>query len=178
MTCIVAVEDAGAVVVGCDAFMGSDVERDLTDRPKWWRHGRALVAFAATFTIAQIAETSRVRVPSKRELPRSYALHLARVWRGACAAVTRDEPALLVALDGEAWVIQSDWSVVRSQHGYAALGYGAANALGALAATEGRTLEERARWGLTSEERVRIALAAAARHTTQVSAPFHTTRVG
>lgn len=177
MTCIVAVEDAGAVVVGCDAFMGSDVERDLTDRTKWWRIGRALIAFAATFTIAQIAETSRVRAPSKRELPRAYALHLARVWRNACAAVTRDEPALLVALDGEAWVIQSDWSVVRSRYGYAALGYGAANALGALAATEGRTVEARARLGLTIEERVRIALAASARHTTQVSAPFTIERV-
>lgn len=177
MTCIVAIEDAGAVVVGCDGFMGSDVERDLTDRPKWWRLGRALIAFAATFTIAQIAETSRVRPPAKHELPRSYALHLARAWRNACVSVTRDEPALLVALDGEAWVIQSDWSVVRSRHGYAALGYGSANALGALAATEGRTVEERARWGLTSEERVRLALAASARHTTQVSAPFTIERV-
>ncbi len=167
MTCVVAVEDGDGVVVGCDAFMGTDIERDVGDRPKWWRVGRALVAFAGSFSVAQTAEGVRARPPPRRKPARAWVLSLAKRYRHACASVTRDEPFLLVAIDGEVWAIQPDWSVVRSAHGYAAIGAGAPVALGALAATV----------GVDAETRVRSALEASARHTTQVAPPFHVLRV-
>jgi len=181
MTCIVALEDGPSVVVGCDAFIGGESDRDLIDRPKWWRIGRALVAFAGSFNVAQLAESARVRTPSRGTRPRAFALYLAREWRKVCAEVTREEPSLLVAIGGEAWVIQGDWSVVRSSHGYASIGCGAPVALGALAALTAPAATANApapHIGTDdAEARVRRALEASARHTAQVSAPFHVLRV-
>lgn len=71
--------------------------------------------------------------------------------------------SFIVALNGAAYVVDSDGSVSRSMYGYVASGSGYEVALGALAATD--------RW--SPKRRAVEAVRAACRHVTDVAEPVH-----
>ncbi len=168
MTCIVALERAGQVYLAGDSFAGGEGEANLTDLPKVQRIGSVAVGFCGSFAAERIA----------REVLGAYAKRkLSRVQIETVAQQIRDEAKrldlirdgewdawFLIGCDGEALIVQSDFSVVRSAKGYAAIGSGADYALGALFVSA----KEKA-----PKEILLGALRAAAFHSTTVRGPFH-----
>jgi ATP-dependent protease HslVU (ClpYQ) peptidase subunit len=163
MTVVAALEEGRTVHLAGDSFAGSDVERDVVDRPKWFFTHGMTVAYAGSYAVAQMVEHSVAwRALRRGEKELSYLVEMAGLCRRACEKVgLKEGPSLLVALRGRVYVVQEDWSVIRSAHGYAAIGSGAPYALGSLASTEG-----------DPSNRLTSALEAAERHCTLVGRPF------
>jgi ATP-dependent protease HslVU (ClpYQ) peptidase subunit len=170
MTCLVAVEHEDGVMVGCDSFLGDEDGRIAISHPKWWTPRRGmLIAYAGGFRAAQTAQHSlKIRAQRRGEDVEAY---LVDVVANGIAATHRqhDVPSkdrdgsFLVAYRGGAYVVQDDYSVARTDHGYLALGAAESVALGALAATE----------GMHPRDRVMRALLSAARHSQHACEPFH-----
>lgn len=176
MTVIIAAESPTGVVLGCDSYLGSHGTRLAISRAKWFVNGPCILAFAGSVRGAQVAEhwLKPFRAPKRNEPDESYLVTVvAASIRGAHEHVGGEAEKLvehngavfLVAFRGRVHLIQGDYSVARTRDGYAALGAGEDFALGALAATH----------GMPPRDRVRLALEAATRHCSHVSAPFHYT---
>lgn len=171
MTCLVAIERAGRVWVGCDSFLGTDDVRDVVDRPKWFRRSGVLVGHAGSFRAAQVVEHGAdFRRREKGEPEQAYLVGVvACSFRKAlnAARVRLRTAEFLLAYRGKAYALQNDYSVVRSSHGYVTIGAGSDVANGAMA-----VLHEG-----DAREAVTRALAAAERHSTKVGGRFHVTCV-
>lgn len=168
MTCIVGVERAGKAYLACDSFLGNDSLADVVDRPKWFRLGSLLVAYAGSFRGPQVVQATIFRQRRREETPFDYLVRafvpavIAAYQRHNVRPSQRSE--FLVALDGQIYhVQQEDGSVLRSRYGYTAIGAGAEVALGALGASQ----------ELEPKEMLRKALRLALKHTTKVREPFH-----
>lgn len=193
MTCIVAVEVAVfdidqlvisdyEAVLGSDSFLGGAFVKDQTDRPKFFEKGkRFFIAFAGGMRGAQIVQHDlSFRKIRKSEEEESYLVtEVSKKLQAAFAnvganikdpgSVDTHDANFLVCLNGKIFIIQNDYSVIRSRNGYAAIGAGQDFALGALAALE---QEE-----ITPHEKVRRALEAAEHLSPQVCKPFHIVEV-
>lgn len=179
MTCIVGVVDDNDLV-----WMGADsagVDDQWVSQPqaakKIFYLWNMVVGFSTSFRFGQIV---RYRLNFSSEEMRSSQQDTTR-WMcttfvdklRACLldnGFARKEPEgedagglLLVGVNGNLYEIATDFSVLSPIAPYAAIGCGAQVALGALHATG----------HLSSEERIRAALAAAADHSAGVSEPFH-----
>lgn len=174
MTCIVALEHAGAAWIGCDSFMGDAHQRDRVDRPKFYVRNGMAIGFAGSIRAAQLVEHGlrfrphQVSESVQRYLVTEVARKIRIVLNREGAAVREQgtdshEAEFVVCLRGEVWTIQQDYAVLRSAHGYTASGSGAPFALGALAATP----------KLEPHRRIMAALKAAATFSTAVCDPFH-----
>ena len=171
MTCVVGIEHEAGVTIGTDsaAVDGDDIS---TSCPKVFRRGDYLIGYSESFRVGQVL-AYRAKFAGQRcddplehlvtvfvdELRR--AVHQA----GATSTDTPDELAgpLLVAFRRRLYTIDTDYAVHPTLDGYAAVGSGAAYALGALHATDGLP---------HPRGRVEAALAAAATHCTSVRPPF------
>jgi len=165
MTVVVAVESPGGVLVGCDAFVGNADSRDVTVAPKWWRRAGLLIAYAGDILVPQVAACAPARfrrrvLESDADFVTRYARALREIHRER--RVSFGQTDYLIAYRDGAYLVQSDATVVRSAHGYAAIGAGEDFALGSLATSEGRP----------PMARVTAALEAAERHATQVARPW------
>ena len=180
MTCIVALEHAGAAWIGSDSFMGSADVRDQTDRPKFFARAGMAIGFAGSFRGAQLIE-HRVQfrpIKTGEDAQRYLVVEVARKIRssfsreGAAIRTIGEadshDAEMLVCLQGQVWTIQDDYSVIRSAHGFAAIGAGQLFALGALAASSPKA---------APRARLMAALRAAAKLSPQVSGPFHVAEV-
>ncbi len=174
MTCIVALEHAGAAWIGCDSFMGTVHQKDRIDRPKFYVRNGMAIGFAGSIRAAQLVEHGlRFRPHQASESVQRYLVtEVARKIRivlnreGAAVreqGTDSQDAELIVCLRGEVWTIQEDYAVLRSAHGYTSSGSGAPFALGALAATP----------KLEPHRRIMAALKAAATFSTAVCDPFH-----
>jgi len=176
VTCIVAVEHAGAAWVGSDSFVGTEAWSDVTDRPKFFRRSGLLVAFAGSFRSANIFQ-HQVKFRSRRSGEDAHRYLVACVAGAIREAFSKEGANLrrdgaadeadndwIVCADGKAWVIQPDYSVTRSARGFAAAGAGYAYALGALSAMPVT---------LSPRKRILRALAIAADWSPQVRPPFY-----
>ena len=180
MTCIVALEHSGAAWIASDAFMGSAHMRDATDRPKFFARGGMAIGYAGSFRVAQLIEHRaqfRARASGEdvqRYLVTEVARKIRSLLRREGASITdshgtdSQDADFIVCLRGEVWTLQEDYSVIRSAHGFAAIGAGQAFALGALAATP----------KMDPRRRLLAALGAAGKLSPQVCAPFHVCEVG
>lgn len=181
MTCIVAIEQDGIAYIGSDSFVGTEHVRDSIDKPKFFSKGKHFViGFAGGLRGAQIIEHSvKFRRRRKGETAEHYLVtEVSHKLREAFSqegvniqqagqSDTHDTD-FIVCIDGKIHLIQGDYSVVRSRHGFIAIGAGQDFALGALA-----TVEE----DLTPEEKITKALGVAAEFSPQVCGPFHVTEV-
>lgn len=146
MTCVVGLEDKGVVWLGSDSYLGADDYRDILDRPKWFRKGPLVFAYAGDFRAAQILEHAiLIRQPRKGEKQLSFLTNaVARAMQDGMNVhgVHRNNGEIgagfLLVYGGLLYIVQEDFSVVRSRRGYAALGAGANYALGAIAALKNR----------------------------------------
>ena len=168
MTCIVAMERKGSVWLGSDSFLGHDDHRDAMDRPKWFSRGDMTFGYAGSFRGAQVVERfAQFRRRHRNEGETHYMMYVAEAVRKTYVASDvklKSRSDFVVIYAGKVYVLQDDFSILRSDYGYAAIGAGASFAYGALAA-----LQER----LEPAQAVRKALEVAARHCPQVGSPFH-----
>lgn len=178
MTCIVALEHAGAAWIGCDSFMGTAHQRDRTDRPKFWVRAGMTIGFAGSFRAAQVIEHGiRFRPHQASESVHRYLVsEVAKKIRSTLnreGAAVREQGTdsqdaeLIVCIRGEVWIIQADYAALRSTHGFAASGSGGPYALGALLATP----------KMEPHRRIMTALKAATAFSTSVCEPFHIEQV-
>ena len=156
MTAVVAVEHPGGVMVGCDAFQGSEAWRDRGTKPKWFKLGPyLLVGYAGSLRPIQVARGALKAAPRK----------------AGESAETDEPPSYIVAYDGVAYMVDEDYALIRSAHGVASIGAGEDIAYGAIAAAR------KLRPEMDPREQVRFALALAAEHRNFVCEPFRTTDV-
>jgi ATP-dependent protease HslVU (ClpYQ) peptidase subunit len=172
MTCLVALERGGRVWVGSDSFLGTDDIRDNIDHPKWFRRSGVLIGYAGSLRAAQVVENfADFRKRERGEPELCYLVGVvALAFRKALNAsrVRLSTTEFLLAYRGKAYVLQNDYSVVRSSHGYTAIGVGAELANGALS-----VLAE----NMDARDVVERALRAAERHSTKVGGRLHVTCV-
>lgn len=183
MTVIVALEADGRVHVGTDSYVGTEEDRDRGVDPKWFElgSGAVLAAYAGDLRAAQVtrhhakvrAPTTREREDPERYLTRVVVPGVRRALDGEGALARSPSSGesmgaeLVLAFAGRAWVVQADFSLVRSARGYIAAGAGCYAALGALAAL--RAAHPR----MAPPQMVMAALRAAEECHPQVSGPFY-----
>lgn len=168
MTCIIALEVDGGVWIGSDAWLGDGATVDRVSAPKVHRAGPWVVGYAGIAGHAQaVLDHLEVGVRSKRAHDAWIRAVFRRAAKAALASLPSDDDGLqavfLVLVDGRVWSVDGSCAVTRSAHGYAAIGAGAAVALGALHATAGKE----------PRKRILAALHAAAAHADGVAPPFH-----
>lgn len=182
MTCVVALEHSGVVYLGSDSFLGDAFIRDQISRPKFFQKGdRFVVAFAGGLRGAQIVEHGlKFRKMKKNEDEEAFLVtEVSKKIQAAfskAGANIKDEGSVdthdadfLIALNGKIFIIQDDYSVIRSRHGFASIGAGQDFALGALASLEKYVTDPRMK--------IELALKAAADLSPQVCGPFHIVEV-
>lgn len=178
MTCVVGLETTDGVWMGSDSFFGTEEVRDLIDRPKWFSKGLITFGWAGDARPAQIVEHDiHYRGPRHGEKPMSY---LVRVVSKAIHKGLRDAgcnlrnqgstdetgTSFLVVFRGKLYMLQGDYSIVRSPRGCAAIGVGSHVALGALSALQNR---------IPPQDAVKESLTLASEWCSQVEGPFHLT---
>lgn len=184
MTCIVGLEHEGAIYIGGDsagvetgslAICGrADEKVFVTDS------GEMAMGFCGSFRIGQLLRYALVLPPQK--VGQDDMAYLVTDFIDAVRNMQRDKGSLkkeneveehdagfLVGFNGKLYVIESDFQVGRPIENYAAVGCGAQIALGALYATQ--------QMNMLPEDRVRLALAAAAEYSAGVRAPFHIVKI-
>lgn len=184
MTCIVAIEHDGVVHLGSDSFLGGAFTRDQLDRPKFFTKGsRFAIAFAGGIRGAQIVEHDiSFRKKKRTEDEETYLvvevakkLHVGFKRAGNNiideGKIDSHDADFLVCINGKIFVIQDDYSVIRSRHGFAAIGAGQDFALGALSCLSKNSID------LSPKEKVKAALEVAAEFSPQVCGPFHIVEV-
>jgi ATP-dependent protease HslVU (ClpYQ) peptidase subunit len=170
MTVIAAVEHPGGVLVGCDSCVAAGEVLDTLDHPKWFRRrGGLLVAYAGSVRVAQAAELSpRWRMQREGEGDVDYLVNVVAtaVRRAVNAApgARNGEACYLLAYRGRVYEMAGNCVVVRSAHGYGAIGSGEAYAKGALGALLGG--------GTPPRDALRASLRLAERHAVGCKAPF------
>lgn len=200
MTCIIAVEapildDAENVVgyeavLGCDSFLGNSGSRDQTSTPKFFEKGkRFFIAYAGGMRGAQAVEhTLSFRKIKKNEDELHYlvtvvANEVQKTFSNlginikTDGSADRSDTLFLICLNGKVFILQNDYSVIRSLHGYAAAGAGESFALGALAALVADNVSAIYSGHKTPVEIVQAALTATEKHNPFVCNPFHIVKV-
>jgi ATP-dependent protease HslVU (ClpYQ) peptidase subunit len=170
VTCVLGIEHPGGVLLASDSYTGDDQFREAIDRPKWfYRSPTFAIAYAGDFRPAQVIEfCPPFRKQKRGEACRDYLVRVvADGFRRECEArgvkMKNHDNAYLLAFRGLLYTLQEDFSLVRSNDGYSAIGGGQNFALGALAATASRPARERAR----------LALFAAAKHSNAAIPPYY-----
>lgn len=170
VTAIVALEHPGGVWLACDSFIGDASSTERSDRPKFFKHAGMVFGWSGDMRPAQLVEYgAAMRAIRPGEDTFGYLVRVVvESIRAAYAKGLSDyddvpHTLYIVAVRGRAYTIQSDLSVVRTDHGYAAIGAGAEHALVALAACE------------ETEPRTRVlkALRAVSLHHPKVRGRFH-----
>lgn len=180
MTCIAAVvAPNGTVVMGGDsASVDDNLRIDVGGEPKVWTAGPLMFGACGSFRVAQVLRWHLVvPAPDPNDEPMAYLT-------GALADQMRDvlmehgtlsiwdedateglsESGLLIAYDGKVYEMYEDFGVHEYPGDYAAIGCGRRWAEGVLFAT--------ADLDLSAKKRVKLALAAAERHSAGVVGPM------
>lgn len=182
MTCIVALEHEGVAYLGSDSFLGGAFIRDQIDRPKFFQKGeRFYIAFAGGLRGAQIVEHDiKFRKPRPDEDEEAFLVtEVSKKLQAKFSKVgaqIKDEGNVathdadfLVCINGKVFIIQDDYSVIRSTHGFAAIGAGQDFALGSMA-TIFHTKQN-------PKKKILRVLEVSAKLSPQVCAPFHIVEV-
>lgn len=181
MTCITAIAVGdGTVVMGGDSATVDDRVLSIGTivEPKVWTLGPLLFGACGSFRVSQLLRWHlTVPVPDPGCDPLEYltgpvvnAMRESLTIGGALTTFQEDntealtESGFLLGYAGRVFELYSDFGIGELTQGYGAVGCGWALALGALVATEG--------FDLTPKRRVRLALAAAERHSAGVQGPM------
>lgn len=176
MTCIIAIEHEGRVLLGSDSFLGGAMVRDVIDRPKYFRvNENFAIGFAGGLRPAQVLE-HEAKFPKQRknQSDEKYLVNIASAIRSTFekqGALLKDEDTsqqthdslFIFALNGKAYIMQEDFSIIRSKLGCCSIGAGQDYAMGAMLALAYHEPEQRAK----------IALDIATQLSPMVSAPHH-----
>lgn len=171
MTCIVGLEDRGAVYIGGDSAATNDAgHSSLRADPKVFRLGNLLVGCAGSFRMAQLIRFE-AKLPAHKKSDTNHAYIVRRVIAAIRKCLTaggfKDECGgnFIVGYQGRLYEIGCDFDVAPAAESYCAIGSGEPIALGAMYTS--------ADLGWSPEARIRTALEAAERYNTGVRGPFH-----
>lgn len=184
MTIIAAITNGVDVWMGSDSYAGNGFYLLMVAKPKIWRcplfrNGSFFSPFSAIVgTSGDFRGDAILRKMVKPEYDfsddvSSWAFKLAEAMRvefshhGYAYKENEQESQglhVLVGMNGRIFSIWDNYDVVENAEGYMAIGSGMYVALGAFHATDGL---------LTPEERLKVALEAAAGHNAYVRPPFH-----
>jgi len=180
MTCVVGLEDHGIIYVGADSagidshslsIVGrADEKVFVTD------DGDFIMGFAGSFRIGQLLRYALVtpdqpgRMDDMAYMVTDFIDAVRAMQHDKGAREKKDEleqheASFIVGYRGHLYVIESDYQVGRPIDNYAAIGCGADMALGAMYATK--------KLKMKPEERLMLALQAAAEFSAGVRPPFH-----
>jgi ATP-dependent protease HslVU (ClpYQ) peptidase subunit len=172
VTCIVGIQQGGRVVIGGDSAGVAAWSITVRADTKVFRNGEFIMGFTDSFRMGQLLRYSLVPpVPQDWDLDRFMATDFIAVVRDCLrdGGFARNDSGnesgglFLVGIRGHLYRIDSDYQIGRSIDEYYAVGSGDEYACGSLHSTR----------GLDPEQRVRMALEAAAHHSTGVCPPFH-----
>ncbi len=172
MTCIVGLVDQGRVYIGGDSASCSGWELTVRNDGKVFRNGPFLMGFTSSWRMGQLLRYA-FRPPLHDPELDDFA-YLVTVFvnavrdclkgGGYARRVNEEESAgqFIIGYRGRIYCVDSDYQIGQPVDPWAAVGCGAAYALGALFASEGRE----------ARERVLLALRAAERFSAGVRGPF------
>jgi ATP-dependent protease HslVU (ClpYQ) peptidase subunit len=186
MTCIVGIVDNGVVWMGADSCAGSTGTYDhypIKEPKLLYCAGKPIAdsvlgGYTGSFRFGQLL-AHHLSMPTERDTTADALGYLVGTFLRSVCKTLRDNKYLqlkdgvesvpdgskfLFASHGRLWVMQSDFSVIESLHGEAAVGCGMAYALGSLHATR--------KYEVTASTRVLQALQAAAERSAFVQSPF------
>lgn len=174
MTCIVAVAQGGAVVMGGDSAGVVDGGYAITVRkdPKVFALGELVLGFTTSYRMGQLLRYA-LKVPPREPGQDAYEWMVAKFVDAARACLREggfiekekereSAGTFMVGMAGRLFTVMSDFQVEESAEEYAAIGCGEYYALGSLYTTP----------RYSPRERVMIALAAAEKHNAGVRRPF------
>lgn len=176
MTCIVGIEVNGKVLMGSDGCASSSWHKFKYDEPKLFKKAKILFGYTTSFRFADIIQY-HVTIPKHKYglSDKEYLVSLVvpeireQLKEHGFTKVNNNREeggTALLAYGDKLYEIQDDFSIVRNVCGYSSCGSGMFHATGSLHTTQ--TLKT-----ISPEERVKLALQAAADHATGVSEPFH-----
>lgn len=174
MTTIIGITHKDGVLMAADraAFLGT--QRETLTEPKIIRFNNVLIGVAGTLLVFQRVKANIINPPSYRGVNHVYK-DIAEVSRNIATTMKtapqhEQNAEFLVAIDGKLYTVLSDGTYLEAQRGYAAIGSGAAYALGALRVYGG---DGDVKWSLTaSQMRAEKALETASEFDMGTGAPF------
>ncbi len=181
MTCIVGLEHEGVIYVGGDSAGVDENSLEICTRldEKVFVLDDFIIGFSGSFRIGQLLRYALV-VPDQPSRKDDMAFIVTdfvdaiRTMQKDKGSMTKEneleahEAGLVVGYNGNLYVIESDFNVLKPADKYVASGLGAPVALGALHATENLNMKP--------EARIMLALAAAAHFNASVRPPFYILR--
>jgi ATP-dependent protease HslVU (ClpYQ) peptidase subunit len=142
MTCVVGVRHEGVVYIGADSLSSDRVEAQVRLDPKVFTLGEFLIGFTSSWRMGQVLRYhfKPPAIPDGLDLHTYMVLHFVEELRtvakkAAIAEVQNSVESLgkfLVGIRGRLFCIESDFQVGEALQDYAAVGSGAAYALGAM----------------------------------------------
>lgn len=180
MTCIVALEHNGTVYVGADSAATDPDDLSITlraDEKVFLTEDREFVmGFCGSFRVGQLLRYALV--PPDQAKKKDDMAYMVTDFVDAVRTMQKDKGSMkkeneleehdsefIVGYKGKIYVIERDFQVGRPVENFTAVGSGALAALGAMHAT--------ASMKKNPEERIKLALSAAAAYCNGVRAPFH-----
>lgn len=174
MTCIVGIEHEGGVWIGADSASVSGWEKRETALSKVFCVGEFLIGYTTSSRMGQLLQYQLVVPKQNIEGDMAYMVTVfveavrECLRNGGFTKIEnfREEGGVfLVGYRGNLYTIEGDFQVNRNREGYAAVGAGEACALGSLHTTQYDP-------SLSPDQKVRLALEAAAAHNVMVTGPF------
>lgn len=177
MTCIVGLVDNGRIIMGGDSATTQGWVSTITAKPKVFKRGDMLIGGTGTIRLLQLVQYSFKipEVPDGIDIHEYFVTHFCNALRECLKSGGLSEThdsnrerysgELIVGYRESLITIDSAYGVMFSQDTYQSIGCGEEFALGSLATSD--------EFNLTPQKRVRLALEAAAKYSTGVSAPFH-----
>lgn len=182
MTCIIAIETSTAVHLGADRQSSLNGNGYTRSTPKIFHVGELIIGACGPVRIGQLLATMDPPFHSLGwDIDRWIALDLVDAARTHFATHHYDrtvetrswiDGAWIVAVRGRAYTIYSDWSWSRHKDGIHVIGSGTDIALGALHAADNLGAVDFTAGRLDPQQRITLALSAAAAHDTGVGGPF------
>jgi ATP-dependent protease HslVU (ClpYQ) peptidase subunit len=172
VTCIVGIEYDGGVVIGADSAGVAGYSITVRADTKVFRNSEYVMGFTGSFRMGQLLRYSLIPpLPENWDVDRFMATDFVQAVRECLrdGGYARNDSGseqggvFLVGIRGRLYRIDVDYQIGRSVDNYEAVGSGEEFALGAMFASA----------HLPPEERARLALEAAAHHSSAVCPPFH-----
>jgi ATP-dependent protease HslVU (ClpYQ) peptidase subunit len=173
VTCIIAIETDGQVVMGGDRMGSNGHTGEPVSFPKIFQKDNLLIGYCGSFRMGQLLQHA-LDVPLKTltdDVDRWVSIDLMQAMRKAYKENDwdnkRDDVAeaypILLAVSGRCYEIQADFSYLRSMTGEYVTGSGSSYAQGSMHSTRGKA---------SAKKRIEMALQAAAEYVVSVAGPF------
>lgn len=142
MTCVVGVRQEGVVYIGADSLSSDRVEAQVRQDPKVFALGEFAIGFTSSWRMGQMLRYhfNPPTIPDDLDLHAYMVLHFVEELRTVAkkAAITEVQNSVeslgkfLVGIRGRLFCVEADFQVSEAVQDYAAVGSGAAYALGAM----------------------------------------------